>query len=89
MMKSLPSNVAAYKRTDVFTQTSVPMGLLSNHRTLQDVWGKIVVLEGKLIYVIGEHEYVLTPEQYGVVEPQVIHCVRPEGEVSFYVEFYR
>ncbi|HLW57870.1 MAG TPA: DUF1971 domain-containing protein [Bacteriovoracaceae bacterium] len=90
-MKSLPSNVTAYKRTDVFTETSVPKGLLNTHRTLPGVWGKIVVLEGSLTYVIvgAPEEYELNAERFGVVEPQVVHHVRPNGKVSFYVEFYK
>ncbi len=91
MMKSLPSNVSAYKRTDVFNETSVPKGLLNDHRTLPGVWGKIVVLEGSLQYTIVEEqsEYELNVEKFGVVEPEVIHHVKPHGKVSFYVEFYK
>lgn len=89
MMKSLPSNVVGYKRTDIFDETTVPQGLLNNHRTLPHVWGKIVVIEGKLTYIVSEEEYELTNGKPGVVEPQVIHCVRPEGKVRFYVEFYK
>ena len=91
MMKSLPSNVAPYKKTDVFNETSVPQGLLNNHRTLPGVWGKIVVLEGTLKYVIEgqEKEYELSSDRLGVVEPQVIHHVKPMGKVTFYVEFYK
>lgn len=89
MMKSLPSNVVGYKRTDIFDEVSVPKALLNEHRTLPNVWGKIVVIEGNLTYIIGEEEYELTNEKPGVVEPQVIHKVRPEGKVRFYVEFYK
>lgn len=91
MMKSLPSNVTAYKRTDVFSETSVPKGLLNDHRTLPGVWGKIVVLEGTLDYIIvgGQEEHELNSERFGVVEPQIVHHVRPKGKVSFYVEFYK
>jgi len=90
-MKSLPSNVSAYKRTDVFNETSVPKGLLNDHRTLPGVWGKIVVLEGSLQYTIVEEqsEYELNVEKFGVVEPEVTHHVKPNGKVSFYVEFYK
>lgn len=91
MMKLLPSNVRAYKKTDVFSETTVPQGLLNNHRTLPGVWGKIIVLEGSLKYVIEEEqaEYDLDSERFGVVEPQVIHHIKPMGKVSFYVEFYK
>ncbi|MBH47887.1 MAG: tellurite resistance protein [Halobacteriovorax sp.] len=91
-MKSLPPNVAAYKRTDIFTKDTTPKGLLAQHRTLEGVWGKIVVLEGHLTYVIDDNDgetLELSPAQFGVVEPQVIHHVSPQNGVKFYVEFYK
>lgn len=100
-MKSMPSSVAAYKRTPTFTNESIPAGLRRAHQTKADTWGKIVVLTGNLRYRILEPEHeevILTPTAPGVVEPQVLHEVAPleskdndgsEDEVSFYVEFYK
>ena len=89
-MKKLPDDVAAYRRTDVFTQDSVPQGLLKNHSTAAGVWGLIRVERGSLEYTIGEDEvHVLAPDRIGVVEPATVHHVRPLGEVRFFVEFYR
>lgn len=91
-MKTLPTDVKAYKRTPEFDQSTVPEGIRRDHRTKSGVWGKIVVLSGELDYVIHapEHEVVrLRVGQHGVVEPEVWHHVRPVGEVRFYVEFYR
>ena len=90
-MKLLPDNVVAYKRTPEFTEETVPSGLLHSHQTKASVWGKIVVLEGQLRYSISEPEEVILLDQnvYGVVEPAVLHEVKPLGKVRFYVEFYR
>lgn len=91
-MKPLPSDVVAYKKTDIFTKDTVPKGLLAQHKTIAGVWGKIVVLEGRLVYTIdGKDEEIieLSPSLYGVVEPQVIHHVTPLNGVKFYVEFYK
>jgi tellurite resistance-related uncharacterized protein len=89
-MKKLPADVAAYRRTEVFTRDSVPPGLLKNHSTAEGIWGLIRVERGRLEYTIGEDEVrVLTPEKRGVVEPATVHHVRPLGEVRFFVEFYR
>lgn len=91
-MKSLPENVSEYKRTKTFTERTIPKGLLSEHQTLEDVWGKIVVSRGRLLYVISTgEEHVLNAELSGIVEPQVTHYVRPMDleEVEFHVEFYR
>ena len=91
-MKNLPKDVDAYKKTPEFTQATVPAGLLKDHQTKQNVWGKIVVLEGELKYTIIEPELEivkLNEHKYGVVEPTIVHHVAPLGKVRFYVEFYR
>jgi len=91
-MKKIPENVVAYKRTPEFNESSVPNGLLNAHQTKEGVWAKIVVLEGQLQYLINEPEEeitVLDETIYGVVEPTVLHEVKPLGKVRFYVEFYR
>ncbi|UTA48046.1 DUF1971 domain-containing protein [Simiduia sp. 21SJ11W-1] len=91
-MKTLPEHLVAYKKTPVFSETTVPAGLLKEHQTKAGAWGKIVVLEGELEYTINEPEtetLVLTPARFGVVEPQILHQVKPLGTVQFYVEFYR
>ena len=91
-MKALPPQLTAYKKTPLFTETTVPAGLLAAHQTKAGTWGKIVVVSGELEYRILEPELeilLLTPERFGVVEPTVRHEVEPRGSVSFYVEFYR
>ena len=91
-MKALPENVTAYKKTPEFDETNIPKALLKAHQTKEAVWGKIVVLEGKLQYTINEPEMeklLLTENIYGVVEPTKLHEVKPLGKVRFYVEFYR
>lgn len=90
-MKPLPEAVVAYKRTPEFDENSVPNGLLKSHQTKESVWGKIVVLEGCLQYTILEPELeviLLDANHFGVVEPTVLHEVKPQGSVRFYVEFY-
>jgi len=90
-MKDLPQNVVAYKRTPEFDEVSVPTGLLNNHQTREGVWGRIVVLEGSLLYTINDpnEEILLDTSNSGIVEPAVLHHVTPHGKVRFYVEFYK
>ena len=91
-MQSLPARAQPYKRTPTFTERTVPAGLLKEHTTKAGTWAKIVVLRGMLLYRIlspRTQEYSLSSEVSGVVEPQVPHEVEPQGEVEFYVEFYR
>lgn len=90
-MKTLPSHVTPYKKTPKFDETSIPKGLLKAHQTKEGVWGKIVVLEGRLRYKMTEpeEEIILNDGIFGVVEPTLFHEVEPIGRVKFYVEFYR
>ncbi len=91
-MRSIPDHCQPYKKTPVFTQDTIPAGLLKAHQTKAGTWGKIVIMEGKLAYRVLQapaENHVLNPRQPGVVEPEVLHEVQPEGEVKFYVEFYR
>jgi tellurite resistance-related uncharacterized protein len=86
-MAVLPSGLTAYKQTDVFTELSVPAGLLRDHRTKADVWAEIVVEEGRLEYTCARGVFVLRPGVVGVVEPEQTHHVRPLGAVRFFVRF--
>lgn len=91
-MKIIPEGLVPYKKTPEFTEDSVPAGLLKNHQTKEGVWGQIVILEGVLEYTIIEptiETVELTEQRFGVVEPTVLHHVKPIGSVRFYVEFYR
>ena len=91
-MKQIPEVVTAYKKTPEFTESTVPEGLLKDHQTKEGVWGKIVILDGELEYTINEPEkevLVLTEHFHGVVEPTILHHIKPLGAVRFYVEFYR
>lgn len=91
-MKNLPDNVMPYSKTPEFTESTVPAGLLKDHQTKDKVWGKIVILDGRLEYTIIEPELEiveLSISKYGVVEPTILHHVTPLGKVRFYVEFYR
>lgn len=91
-MKNLPNSVEPYSKTPEFTESTIPAGLLKDHQTKDSVWGKIVVLEGRLEYTIIDPELEiieLSESRHGVVEPTILHHVAPLGTVRFYVEFYR
>lgn len=91
-MKTLPKNVVSYKKTPEFTSSSIPRKLLHAHSTKSGVWGKIVVLQGTLLYRILDssvEESLLSPDSFGVIEPTVQHEVVPQGDCRFYVQFYR
>lgn len=91
LMKTIPDNFESYSRTPDFSEESVPKGLLRGHQTKEGAWAKIEVLQGQLLYRILEpevEEVMLSPGTPGFIEPAVLHEVVPQGQVSFFVEFY-
>jgi len=92
---TLPADVRPYRRTDIFTETTIPAALTKAHTTKQGAWALIHVLEGRLAYRVRDPrrpatEEVLTADgPSGVVEPTILHEVEPLGPVRFYVEFHR
>lgn len=91
-MRALPDHVQAYRRTPDFTCDTVPKALAHAHDTKRGVWGRIVVVEGEVLYRILEptrEEVLLSPATNGVVEPTMKHDVQPRPGARFYVEFLR
>lgn len=91
-MPALPAGLVQYKSVGPFTETTVPAGLLRRHTLKPRVWGRIVVLEGQLLYVIEREPevlFVLGPGEPGIVRPEEPHRVEPDGSVRFQVEFLR
>lgn len=91
-MLDLPKTVSKYKETNHFNEVTVPKGLLKDHSTAKNVWGKINILEGEIEYTICKNPVevvLLDREKSGIVEPEQLHFIKPLGKVLFYVEFYR
>ena len=90
-MSELPQGLVAYRRTPVFTETTVPVGLRTRHQTKTGVWGKLVVTEGRLRFRRLEPpaETILDPAHPAVIAPEEPHEVETVGPVQFFVEFYR
>lgn len=91
-MPALPQAATVYKRTREFDQETVPKGLLADHKTAPETWGRIVVLEGALLYSLAAPQgqsWVLRPGIPGIIAPTVPHKVKPQGRVRFFVEFLR
>ncbi len=88
----MPVDFVAYKRTAQFDETTVPAGLLRDHRTKRGVWARIHVIEGQLRYTVEPplaREEILERGREGVVVAEVPHRVAPIGAVKFFVEFHR
>lgn len=91
--RSLPLDVLPYKRTAIFTETTITAALMHEHRTAAGVWALLHVLEGRLLYRIsgpeGSEREIGAGDRPGVIEPGRLHEVKPLGPVRFYVEFHR
>ena len=91
----LPPGLESYRRTDIFSEKTVPAGLLKSHATKAGTWGLIHVADGELIYRIEDERRILAERRLraglppGVVEPTILHSVDPVGPVRFHVEFFR
>jgi tellurite resistance-related uncharacterized protein len=87
--------MAPYRRTAIFTETTIPRGLLKAHTTKEGAWALIHVIEGALAYRITDprrraEQCTLTQQTPpGIVEPAILHEVEPVGAVRFYVEFHK
>ncbi|MDH5546427.1 MAG: DUF1971 domain-containing protein [Gammaproteobacteria bacterium] len=90
-MNTLPIDVTAFRKTDVFDRNSIPAGLLKDHNLKSGVWGVINILKGKLVLEFlddGKIE-VLSADRPGVVPPSRMHQIRALEDVNFYVEFWK
>jgi len=94
-VSDIPAGLRQTRRTPSFTQETVPAALLRDHSTKPGVWGLIRVEQGRLRYRVTDParegtDRILTPhDRPGIVEPAILHCVEPLGEVRFHVEFYQ
>jgi len=87
----MPVDARPLRETPVFTADSMPEGLKRRHVTAAGVWGRIIVLEGRLRYVIdamNDRRFDLTPETLGIVPPEVEHHVEATEPVRFKVAFF-
>ena len=88
----LPSGLAIQRTTDTFTRSSVPAGLLRAHRVARGVWGRLVVLEGRLRFVWEEpgadESLDLVEGDSVVIPPDTLHRVEPGQRCRFAVEFH-
>lgn len=90
MTNSLPAGLVAYRRTPIFTETTLPGALRHRHETKAGVWALITVIEGRLRFrrLDPPSERVLDPTAPGIVAPGEPHEVEPLGPVRFFVEFH-
>ena len=87
-----PDGLVAYRRTPEFDETTMPMGLRSEHATRRGTWARIHVVSGELRYLVGPpigRSFRVDAMSSAIVVPEVPHRVEPVGPVRFFVEFSR
>lgn len=90
MTDFIPNGAVKYSESPLFTEETVPATLLKHHKTQPAVWGKIVVVEGALLYLRDElPAQKVTPEVSATIWPEELHYVVPAEKVKFKIEFYR
>ncbi|MCH2165280.1 MAG: DUF1971 domain-containing protein [Marinovum sp.] len=90
MTYEIPENVKKYSESPIFTHLTVPSALTATHRTKPGTWGRLVVLEGALIYTREGHSpEVVSNETPATIYPAEPHFVTCNTPVRFKVEFLR
>ena len=87
----MPRGYAEYRRTATFDASSVPKALLKEHRTKLGVWGKLIIHEGRLDYVVLEPERRVTTLAAGdeqVIVSALAHEIAPSDDARFTIAFY-
>ena len=88
----IPEKLVLHKKTPQFTQSTIPRGLLAQHATKKGVWGRLSVEKGKLQYTVEQPEkkvFEIQEGQHANIAPEVLHSVKPIGEVQFSVAFFQ
>lgn len=85
----LPEDFEVYRSTPVFTEESVPSGLLADHNLKAGVWGNLVVLEGSVNFCEGQTAHLLTGGDTWSVLPEVVHHLQLRGPVTLRIDFFR
>ncbi len=92
MTAQLPEHAEKYAESPEFTTKTVPDSLTTSHDTKPGVWGKLIVIEGALDFIIEgppEQTIRLEANAHTVIEPQQVHRVRLDRYTRFLIEFYR
>jgi len=91
--RALPEGLVSVRTTPTFTKSSVPPGLLNNHKT--SVWARLEVEKGTLKFTEpacdkhdGQEERTVTKGEYQIIAPDTLHFVEPEVDCEFHIEFH-
>lgn len=87
----MPESLQLVKQTECFTETLMPKYLIQGHMLEKGYWGKVNVIEGTMSYTRLQPIKVkdtITPDHAGIIAPNQIFSLKPEGKVRFCLELY-
>ncbi len=87
----LPTDVEYVRTTSVFTEETVPQGLLSAHRVADHTWAVLTVVSGELGFVFDadQVERRLGQDETQVIPPRLIHHLVVDQPAAFTLAFHR
>ncbi len=92
----LPKSVKCYREMPVWRGEKIPKGLFNKHNTKSDVWGKLSILKGQLLYTVCDtgEETLLKEGQYMIIIPQQYHFITiPKNmnpsDIEIQIKFYK
>ena len=88
--RTLPSDVASYSKTSVFTAETLPDKLKNAHETKAGTWGQLTVNRGEVSYFLEGEDQPLARVTEGdsfIIIPEERHYVRSSDDAEFFVEF--
>ena len=88
----LPPGLEVVRATKVFDSVTVPHGLLRSHELAPEVWARLVVDSGSVVFVFEDAPTSprrLHAGEHQIVPPARGHRISPGDDASFYLEFLR
>ena len=86
----IPSDLAVYKSSPVFTHDKLPAALRNTHSTKAGAWGLVRMLSGSLVFTLDEEPprtILLEAGMQLLVQPQAPHHVEFVSEGAFQIDF--
>ena len=92
MNPSMPPDLQLVGTTPEFTAASVPAGMRSAHQVANNVWGRLCVRRGTVMFTFEDDPdapIVVAADGHVDIPPARPHHVEPADDAVFVVEFHR
>jgi tellurite resistance-related uncharacterized protein len=89
---TMPSEFVLVRTSKEFTAETVPAGLLRAHKLASDVWGRLRVLSGRVVFAYEASPYDAVSLAVGDsvdIPPDALHSVELLTDARFVIEFFR